>query len=78
MCIFRDPCLSDCTLTIVQMDNKAVPLDQVSGLQVAVLWSEVQPAESRSEFPKKVGDYQVLYKPTDGRPGGFQKGDGLG
>jgi hypothetical protein len=30
------------------------------------------------EFPKVVGEYQVLVNATDGRPGGFGRGDRLG
>ncbi|OCL01252.1 Di-copper centre-containing protein [Glonium stellatum] len=59
------------------MDGNEIPVDQVPGFQVSVLWSKVQPASSHYEFPRKIGGYNVLTSATSGRPGGFQHGDQL-
>lgn len=59
------------------MQNTEIPIDQVPGLQVSVLWSEVRPASSQYDFPQKIGEYHVLTTATSGRPGGFQYGDQL-
>jgi tyrosinase len=59
------------------MENTEIPIDQVPGLQVSVLWSEVRPASSQYDFPQKIGEYHVLTAATSGRPGGFQHGDQL-
>jgi tyrosinase len=57
------------------MKGDLISVEQAPGFQISVLWVPVKPAESASEFPQMVGDYQVLVAATDGLPGGFWKGD---
>ncbi|OCK82998.1 Di-copper centre-containing protein [Lepidopterella palustris CBS 459.81] len=62
---------------IRSMDSTEILIDQVQGLEVSVLWSEVIPATSLSSFPQMVGGYHVLFDATSGRQGGIQYGDQL-
>jgi tyrosinase len=45
-------------------------MDDVPGMQISVVWVEMRPARSESEFPKVVGEYKVLEGATEGRTGG--------
>ncbi|KAF2478091.1 Di-copper centre-containing protein [Lindgomyces ingoldianus] len=62
---------------ISTLDGKEILVENAPGFQLSILWSEVEPAKSASEFPKVVGDCHILMEATDGRPGGFQRGDTL-
>jgi tyrosinase len=59
------------------MDNTELPISELPSLQVSVLWSEIEPSKSASEFPKMVGEEQLLVEATDGKPGGFAMGQTL-
>lgn len=57
-----------------QMDDTAVPTDQVPDLKVAVVSSLVQKATSKTDFPRW-GDFTVHDSVTDSRPAGLCFGE---
>jgi hypothetical protein len=59
------------------MDNQELSISELPSLQISVLWAEIEPAKSESEFPKMVGEEKLLVEATDGRPGGFAGGETL-
>ena len=53
-----------------QLDDKAIPNDQVSGLNVSVVSSEVKRAESDQTFPEW-GAFTIREDATQRRPTGY-------
>ncbi|KAH7118957.1 hypothetical protein B0J11DRAFT_552225 [Dendryphion nanum] len=56
---------------IARPTGEQVNVEHTPGFKVSVLWTEVEPAQSLEQFPKKMGGYRVLVNATAGRPGGF-------
>ncbi|KAF1983552.1 Di-copper centre-containing protein [Aulographum hederae CBS 113979] len=56
-------------------DGKEIPRDKLPGLKISVASIKVEPATSVDTFPLWTGKWTVHTDITDGRPGGYGKGE---